>query len=213
MACAHENDHERKRQLLGQALEEQNERLHRTIQVYLRRFGLGDGHDAAGLEAGDVLHETVIAAYTSLERYDPDRPAYSWLCGIALNIIRDQRRKQQRERLVVLPVADTPQVRAASRQLDGTALSEDEMFDLLYRPGPDSSPTRLRLFELLSLVPEDDRQLLAWHFEEGTEDDELAARLGVSRGAVRVRRCRALRRLREAYTQSEHTELEGKQDA
>jgi RNA polymerase sigma-70 factor (ECF subfamily) len=50
----------------------------------------------------------------------------------------------------------------------------------------------------LQRLPPDDRALLAAMYVEGLDAAEAAARLGISREAVRVRKHRALRRLAEA---------------
>jgi RNA polymerase sigma factor (sigma-70 family) len=209
MGSPHDSDQDQRRPL-DEAFEREGDRLRRTLHVYLRRFGLaGDRREAEAL-VPDLFQDVAVAAYAGLHGYDPARSAYPWLCGIALNVIRALRRKLDQERCVILPVADIPQVQAASRERDGSPMSEAEMFDLLYDPALASSTSRLRLFELLSLVTESDRQLLTWHFVEGMDDDTQAGWLGASRGAVRVKRCRAIRRFREAYARSERIVMEGK---
>jgi len=50
----------------------------------------------------------------------------------------------------------------------------------------------------LDTLPPDDREVLLWSYRDGLGAPEIGARLGLSPGAVRVRRHRALDRLSEA---------------
>lgn len=57
--------------------------LYRFIRRYV--------HDAD--DAYDLLQQTYVAAWSSLSRYDPERPLRTWLQTIALNKCRDHARK------------------------------------------------------------------------------------------------------------------------
>jgi hypothetical protein len=86
--------------------------------------------------------------------------------GVALNQIRRLRRTQGYERLHITPVADTPQIREATKRLDTEMLTEDEMFDLLYQSATGSSlHSQPTLDELLSFVRESDQEVLKLAFE------------------------------------------------
>ena len=159
----------------------------------------------------DVFQDVVVAAYASLARYDPERPAYPWLCGIAFNVVRAWRRKLNQERSIILPVAEIfrPMFKRLPRRETERPMSKPDVRSAV-RPGP-------------CLIAKPAPPLRAFLPRNGerpsTADVALcgrsgrrrqAARLGTSRGAVRVKRCRAIRRLREAYALSERIAMEGK---
>src|SRR5688500_14684482 len=54
--------------------------------------------------------------------------------------------------------------------------------------------------EALSRLTREDRDLLLWSYRDGQDTSSIAARLKIETGALRVRRHRALRRLREALS-------------
>ncbi|WP_340647159.1 sigma-70 family RNA polymerase sigma factor [Phenylobacterium sp.] len=60
----------------------------------LRRY-LGDAD-----EAYEAAHEAFIAAWSALERYDPERPFGAWLRTIAINKARDRGRRIAVRRLI-----------------------------------------------------------------------------------------------------------------
>ena len=51
-------------------------------------------------EAYEAAHEAFIAAWSSIGRYDPDRPFLAWLRTIAINKARDRNRRLAFRRLV-----------------------------------------------------------------------------------------------------------------
>ncbi len=59
--------------------------LYRFIRRYV-------GNDS---DAFDLLQESLIAAWSSLDRYDPARPFHAWLRQIALNKCRDRGRREK----------------------------------------------------------------------------------------------------------------------
>ena len=51
-----------------------------------------------GPEAEDAAQETLVRAFHSLSRYDPERPFGPWLRGIAVNVSLQHRRRLARRR-------------------------------------------------------------------------------------------------------------------
>src|SRR5690242_14865125 len=68
---------------------------------FIRRY-VADRDDAY-----DLLQETFVAAWSALNRYDPERPLQAWLRRIALNKCRDRARRNavRRTALNLLAVA------------------------------------------------------------------------------------------------------------
>ncbi len=63
-------------------------------QSNLYRFAL-----ASGLPphlAGEAVQETLLRAYKHRRKWQPEARAMTWLCGIALNVTREYRRKRSR---------------------------------------------------------------------------------------------------------------------
>ena len=130
---------------------------------------LGDG-----AEAEDVVQETLLRAYLSLtELREPSRFG-SWLAGIALNLARMtlRRRAAYSRALARVGVAPAPDV-----------LEEHDVLRFVR--------------EALDVLPPGERSVVALHYLEGLSCEEIAALLGRSPGAVRVRLHRARARLRE----------------
>ncbi len=170
--------------VLRAAIEREYAALCRGARLYVRRFGpplTCEGLDEA---AADILHEAIARALASAERYDPNRPAYSWLLGFVSNIVRERARARRRDQ--------RHQVELAGSDDDDPA---DPLDRLLAAATRDEAP----LFELLELVEAPDRELIRLAFVEDLDRAALARRLGIKEGAARVRLYRALGRLRAAY--------------
>ena len=124
-----------------------------------------------GEEAEDLVQEALLRAYLGLSQLrDPARFG-AWLCGIAVNLAKMRLRRRARERrLVAEPAAD-----------DG--FEERELLDLVR--------------DAVDLLPTGQRDVVLMHHIDGLSCEEIAALLGSSPGAVRVRLHRARGQLRE----------------
>ena len=141
--------------------------------------------------AEDLAQETMLVAWRHAhELRDPAaRPA--WLAGIARRRCADwvRRRGRERGRLIDVRGGDAGVALPFVEDLPGgddleLALERDELAALLDRA--------------LALLPPDTRQALIQRYVDGLPQAEVAARLGVSEGAVAVRLHRgkvALRRV------------------
>jgi len=189
------------RQQLDAAFEQQRDLLLNGIKAHLWSQGLTRDYTTLTELAEEVLQETAETAYRIADQYDPARPARPWLLAIALNHVRNLRRAHDRDERHLVPVAETPQARAAYRNADGP-LSDDTLFDLLVSPVTSSEvDDRFAVEALLTLVRDDDRRVLQMKFVDNISYRELAAALGVSEGAAYTRISRAISRLRTAYMQ------------
>jgi RNA polymerase sigma factor (sigma-70 family) len=122
-----------------------------------------------GEEAEDLVQEALLRAYLGLSQLrDPDRFG-AWLCGIALNLAKMQIRRRRSETRLLAVVADG---HAEEREL--LELVRDAVADL----------------------PQGSRDAVLMHYFDGLSCDEIAALLGSSPGAIRVRLHRARRQLR-----------------
>ncbi|WP_262401613.1 sigma-70 family RNA polymerase sigma factor [Actinomadura sp. CNU-125] len=129
--------------------------------------------------ADDVAQEVCIAVLSALPRYrDMGRPFASFVFGIAAHKIADALRSAVR---AAVPTEDLP---------DGP----DD------RPGPEETVVRhieaQRARDLLTRLPEQQRELVLLRVVAGLSAEETGNVLGMSAGAVRVAQHRALARLR-----------------
>lgn len=129
--------------------------------------------------ADDVAQEVCIAVLSALPRYrDMGRPFASFVFGIAAHKIADAMRSAVR---AAVPTEDLP---------DGP----DD------RPGPEETVVRYieaqRARDLLTRLPEQQRELVLLRVVAGLSAEETGNVLGMSAGAVRVAQHRALARLR-----------------
>ncbi len=141
------------------------QRLSSLIQATLRK---GTGPAAQQHARWDeVLSDVCDRALRRADQYDPTRGSVlHWLGGIAFTVMRERRPRQLPGSLDVSTVPD------------------------LAEPIPDVVISRLYAAEQVSRLPPDVRQLLLWAAEELTAA-EIASKLGISAGAVRVRLHRA----------------------
>ena len=136
--------------------------------------------------ADETLNETVRRALAAEERFDPDRPAVPWLMAIAANVLIDRRRGLARSHARVVTQTDLG----------------DDTWDAIARVA-DSAPARdtgLDVRAALAKLKAADRRVIELRFFQGMIDRELAAALGISDGAARVRLCRAMKALTVVLT-------------
>lgn len=123
-------------------------------------------------EAEDVVQEAVLRAYLGLSRLrDPERFG-SWLCGIAVNLAKMRLRRRAAERRLVAAGGASGQVVTVGWEL-------------------------LRVVQdAVELLPPGQRDVVLMHYVDDLTCEEIAALLGTSPGAVRVRLHRARAQLR-----------------
>lgn len=122
-----------------------------------------------GSAAEDVVAEVFVRAWKGLGRYrDRGRPFVAWLYGIARHVVADEFRRRK-----ALPLSSVPE------GPDGRAEQDD----------------RLLLALCLEKLPRDQRRVVEMKFLLGLRNQEVAAALGRSVGAVNALQWRALRAL------------------
>lgn len=166
------------------------DRLRLMVSVHL------DRRVAARLDPSDVIQEALVDASQQLSGYLRDRPLpfYPWLRQIAWNRLIElyrkhviaQKRSVTREESPALP--DQSVVALAERLVSSSTPSKEMIRDELCK----------RVRQALLDLAEHDREVLVMRHLEQMPMAEIAAILGVSEGAVKVRHLRALRRLRES---------------
>jgi uncharacterized protein len=124
-----------------------------------------------GGDAEDVVQEALLRAYLGLSQLRDPARFDAWLCGIAVNLAKMRLRRRALERRLVA------------------------------EPGPGGGFEERELLELVrdavNVLPARQRDVVLMHYIDGLSCDEIAALLGSSPGAVRVRLHRARRQLRQ----------------
>jgi RNA polymerase sigma-70 factor (ECF subfamily) len=162
-------------------------RLRRMVTLHL------DRRLAARVDPSDVVQEALADAAGKLSGYLRDRPLpfYPWLRRLAWERLvklhrrhlRAQRRSAHREEPGVLDLPEDSAVELARRLVaSGTSPSRHLARAELQR----------HVREALDRLKERDREVLVLRYLEGLSTAELAATLGVSAGAVKMRHLRAL---------------------
>jgi RNA polymerase sigma-70 factor, ECF subfamily len=144
---------------------------HQGIYAYLvvRMSGVHD--------ADDLAQEVFVTAFRRLSDFDPERPLAPWLRSIALNLLRNHRRKFRPESI------------GGSEELQ--ALLEAQIESRLAAGNECGRLTALR--ECLENLEGPVRQLLLAHYGDGVTLRELASQSGRGYSAVAMQ----IHRLRE----------------
>lgn len=157
-----------------------------VIYRMLKKLGLQDA------DALEVMQELLLAVSRSVDRWTPGSEYGSfrgWLRRVTRNLVVNWVRRRNRQLV-------TTSLDLDSLLFEGESIESDEsrQFD---------SEVHRSLFHRASDQVRSDVQPLTWQaFWEvavsGREVSDVAARLGLTAGAVRVAKCRVIARLREA---------------
>lgn len=185
-----------KRQLMTFLTDHSTELLG-TIRSYVLRMGLAQGQAVPDVSL-DVFQEVVVETLDHIDRFRLDGQPMAWLLGIAVNVIRRKKvamAKQYQREVAFGRLALMLQEPA----------SEDELLDLIAPftlPDPDHDVEANEQASLiLSLVSQEDQQVLRLAILHDFEREVLARELGITPVAARVRLHRALNRLRFAWNE------------
>jgi RNA polymerase sigma-70 factor, ECF subfamily len=175
----------------GRLLERHRRRLGALVAL---RF---DRRLAPRADPSDVVQESLLEADRRLGDYLRERPLpfYVWLRQLALERVVDlhrlhvraQKRSVRREEISVSLLPDESLQELAQRLVASDSAPEDRL---------QRKDVRARVRAALRELPERDREVLAMRYLEQLSTREIAAALGVTEGAVKVRHVRALQRLR-----------------
>ena len=148
------------------------ERLCEPLRADLYRFAFWLARDPS--VAQDIVQETLLRAWRSLEALTDDRAVKPWLLTIAR---REHARLHERKRLVTV-------------DLDDLAVAEDPAL------GRSDDHETADVRAAILALPDEYREPLVLQVLMGYSTDEIAAQLGLKNGAVLTRLCRARQRLR-----------------
>ncbi len=169
----------RARQGQDSALNDLDRRHRRAAYLFALQM-VGNGEDAR-----DVTQEAMLRFFTQLGRFDADRPVRPWLLRIIRNQVVDlwRSRKVRKEE---------------SLEQDGDALSR-QIADPAASPAADArrNELRRRLWQALSTLPADHREILVLRDYHDQRYKEIASILGIPLGTVMSRLHSARKALRQ----------------
>ncbi|HKI36190.1 MAG TPA: sigma-70 family RNA polymerase sigma factor [Gemmataceae bacterium] len=175
-----------------QLLARHRARLRQMVAVRL------DPRVAARVDPSDVVQEALTVAARQLSAYVRERPLpfYPWLRGLAWEQLvqahrrhlHAQRRSVRREGPAVLSLPDESAAELAQRLVSSASRPSRQML---------RAELRERVQAALAALGERDRELLVLRYLEQLSTRDVAAVLGITEGAMKVRHLRALERLRK----------------
>ncbi len=139
----------------------------------------------SGEDAADVVAETFLVAWRRLDKVPEGENARLWLLGVARRVLWNGERSARRQRRL------------------GAKLAEEQAFHRVRLVVEDGNP---HLAEALARLPAADRDLLGLVAWEGLNTEELAAVLGCSGNAAKIRVHRARKRLQSMLARPETNE-------
>ena len=149
-------------------------KLAAAVQDELLRLALGCGLRRP--DAIEVAQETLMRGYQRRESWEMDGDAVAWLCGIAMNVVRELRRKHRRSPTAVPDL----NLRAVPQEADG----EDRESGLR------------RLMKALHTLPPRQREAIVCRFLLEMSVRRTAETMGCAEGTVKASVFAAMQNLR-----------------
>jgi RNA polymerase sigma-70 factor (ECF subfamily) len=140
-------------------------------------------------DAADAIAETFLIAWRRLDEVPYGDERRLWLYGVARRVLANQRRGEKR--------------RFALTQRLSTELARVPLAVELTGMASEPADALHALADAFKRLSEPDREILALQGWEGLEPVQIAAVLGCSRNAARIRLHRARRRLAEQLARQE----------
>lgn len=144
-------------------------------------------------QADDLAQETFLRVQQRLGDLKDPAALEAWLYRIATNLCYDRFRERQRQRPVESRTSGLADEEPEQSLPDEVSLRPDQ---LLEQNGMSECVLRF-----LTALPESQRSVLLLHDLQGYTDPEIAGKLGLSPGNVKIRLHRARVRLKAALTE------------
>jgi RNA polymerase sigma-70 factor (ECF subfamily) len=177
---------------LKEFFENESEELWRILRLYVLRFGLADGREVGDVTT-ELLQETVVEVLRAVERFPENATPLAWCVGIALNLMKRKRSKNQRR------IQREPLFRDS---FPAESLSDGEIIDRFFAETyshSDQIDHSTVIEQILEQASPSDAEILRLAIEHHFNGEKIACELGISAGAARVRLHRAIQRQREFF--------------
>jgi RNA polymerase sigma-70 factor (ECF subfamily) len=149
--------------------------------------------------ARDIVQESFLKAWRSLDRFEGRSGFYTWFYRMVMNLCIDSRRRDRSPRQVELEEERALEVAAGAADLLGSGAGAGAS-------GPEAAAERAELRELLDraieALPPEARRTLELREIDGLGYAEIARCLGIPKGTVMSRLHYARRRLRAALARA-----------
>jgi RNA polymerase sigma-70 factor (ECF subfamily) len=136
-------------------------------------------------DARDVVQQTLLQMHRARLDFRADSRLRPWLFTIAMNLVREQYRRQGRRREQALE----PELLPSRAPDDGSGIEHSERAE--------------RIRAALATLPDQQREVIELHWFEDSPYEEIAHIVGASVAAVRVRAHRGYERLRKILPDTE----------
>lgn len=143
-----------------------------SLRVFVRSLGVEPDW------VDDLAQDAFVVAYRELDSYDPDRDFGKWLRGIARNLVRNELRKQGRQKRILHE--------GLSQHLMDLAQQEEGQVD-------DTQVSALR--DCIEQLPRQSRELVHSRYYEGWDATVLADKFEMKAVTVRQTLLRIRRKL------------------
>lgn len=143
-----------------------------------RLYGYFTHRTGSRAQAEDLTQQTWLRVHHARQRFQVEARFLPWLYTIAANLGRSSARAHAREHLTA----------------DGALPEEQALPQDLQEPGLSESHRAVR--QALLSLPEGQREVILLHRFQGLDFAEIAAALGISEGAVKLRAHRGYQQLR-----------------
>jgi RNA polymerase sigma-70 factor (ECF subfamily) len=163
------------------------EGLYGAVAAPLRRYLLMLTRDVA--TADDLLQETFLQVHRSRHTYDPDKPVRPWLFAIARHVFLMHARATRRRLARVGPLPDD--------------------VDVPVPPEVEALADRIHLRAALDRIGPERREALLLHHVWGFSFGEIAAVLGITEAAAKLRSSRGMADLRGVLGKSRPEAADG----
>ncbi len=149
-----------------------------SLRVFVRSLGVEPGW------VDDLAQDAFVVAYREMDSYDPARDFGKWLRGIARNLVRNELRKQSRQRRILHE--------GLSQHLVALAENEEDQVDV-------SQLSALR--DCVEQLPGRSRELIHSRYHEGWDAPVLADKFEMKAATVRQTLLRIRRQLYQCINQ------------
>jgi RNA polymerase sigma-70 factor (ECF subfamily) len=138
-------------------------------------------------DAEDLVEEAFIKAYRSINRFDTDRPFYSWLRRIAVNNAINFLKKERRNLTEPLEFVEK---NLSNGRNDPVAMTKQKMM-------------KERINQAMAKLPKKFRIIISLKVEKDLSYDEISQVLKIPKGTVMSRLARARQKLRHIFNEME----------
>lgn len=174
----------------GEKVPTEDDNRRQQLEYLMRRFGdkvlylaysyLRDRHWAE-----DVAQEVFIRVYTNLDKFQGNSSLYTWIYHITVNLCRDELRARNRHNNLETLESEWP---------ESSGVEEQVLANLQHQ----------EIWQAVLSLPLIYREVIWLHYYEQLRLHEIAAILGISLPAVKVRLYRARRYLEKILKAGEH---------